>query len=120
MQVRRLEAEDVSLIRAIDRSEHIDVQYAVVDGRLTERPVVMVEIPRWDAVGTGEHSVASHIEFCGPILAGGAALFGCFDGEDVMGLTVIDPTFERELAWLAWLHVSSAHRRRGAASALWA
>ncbi len=29
------------------------------------------------------------------------------------------PTFEPGLAWLATLHVSRTHRRRGVASALW-
>ena len=34
MQVSRLQAEDVSLVATIDRSEHVDVQYCVRDGEL--------------------------------------------------------------------------------------
>jgi hypothetical protein len=41
--VRRLEPTDVALVAAIDRSEHVDVQYRVEDGRLVETPVVMAD-----------------------------------------------------------------------------
>jgi hypothetical protein len=36
MRVQRLCAEDVSLVGAIDRSEHIDVQYRVSEGQLAD------------------------------------------------------------------------------------
>jgi ribosomal protein S18 acetylase RimI-like enzyme len=117
--VRRLGIDQVGLIGRIDRSEHVEVEYTVVDGQLTERPVSMTEIPPWDPVGTGPHSVAAEIAFCAPIVAGGADFLGAFDGEHLLGLAVIDATFEPGLAWLAFLHVSRPDRRRGAASALW-
>jgi len=120
VRVRRLGPGDVSLIAEIDRSEHVDVQYEVVDGRLTERPVVMTEIPQWDPSGSGPHSVAAHVDFCAPLIAGGANLLGAFDDERTAGLTVVDAAFEPRLAWLAFLHVSRPCRRQGAASALWA
>jgi ribosomal protein S18 acetylase RimI-like enzyme len=118
-EVRRLEADDLSLISMIDRSEHVDVQYAVIDGALTTRAVTMVEVPTWDATGNGPFSVAHHIEFCRPLLARGAVLFGVIDGAQPAGLVVVEPIFEPELAWLAWLHVSRTYRRRGVARALW-
>jgi GNAT superfamily N-acetyltransferase len=119
MRVTRLLAEDVSLVATIDRSEHVDVQYAVIGGRLTEQPVVMGDVPAWDPTGSGPHSVAAHIEFCRAAIAGGGVLLGAFDEATPFGLAVIDPGFEPRLAWLAFLHVSRPHRRRGAASALW-
>src|SRR4051812_13822874 len=120
MNVRRLEPSDVSLFASIDRSEHVEVQYRIEDGRLVEAPVVMADIPTWDPDGSGEHSVASHIAFCAAVVADGAALLGAFDDDsELMGLATVHPTFEPGLAWLATLHVSRAHRRRGAASALW-
>ena len=118
-EVRRLEADDVAMIARIDRSERVDVEFAVVDGALTERPVTMVEIPPWDLAGTGPHGVAAQIEFCRPLIAAGAVLLGVFADEQPTGLAVVEPTFEPELAWLAWLHVTRAHRRRGVAQALW-
>ena len=34
MNVRRLEPSDVALVASIDRSEHVEVQYRIEDGRL--------------------------------------------------------------------------------------
>lgn len=119
MHVRRLLADDVSLVAAIDRSEHVDVGYGVIDGLLTEQPVVMAEIPAWDPTGSGPHSVAAQIDFCADLVARGAVPLGAFDDERFVGLAVVDPSFEPRLAWLAFLHISRPDRRTGAASALW-
>ena len=105
-EVRRLEADDVAMIARIDRSEHVDVEFAVVDGALTERPVTMVEIPHADLTGTGPHGVAAQIEFCRPLIAAGAVLLGVFADEHPRprrGGAEVEP----ELAWLAWLHVDT-------------
>lgn len=120
MRIRHLDASDVSLIARIDRSEHVDVQYAVRGGQLVEAPVLMEDIPTWSDDG-GEHSITKMLEFCTPIVEGGASLLGAFtDDDDLAGLAIVDPTFEPPLAWLALLHVSRPHRRTGAATALWA
>src|SRR3954453_22921543 len=120
MNVRRLEPSDVDLVASIDRSEHVEVQYRIEDGRLVEAPVVVADIPSWDPDGSGAHSVATHGAVCASVVADGASLLGAFDDDgDLMGLATVHPTFEPRLAWLATLHVSRAHRRRGAASALW-
>ena len=120
MNVRRLEPSAVALVASIDRSEHVEVQYQIKDGRLVEVPVLMADIPAWDPDGSGDHSVASHIAFCASVVADGAALLGAFDDDgELMGLATVHPTFEPGLGWLATLHVSRAYRRRRAASALW-
>lgn len=118
-EVRTLRIDDLGLLAAIDRSEHVDVEYAVRDGRLVERPVSMAEIPPWDAEGNDFWSVAAEIAFCEPLIRNGAVLLGAFAGDVVLGLSIVDPAFEPAHAWLAFLHVSRPHRRRGAASALW-
>lgn len=119
VRVERLSAEDVVLMGLIDRAEHVDRQYQVVDGRLVDAPVFRADIPSWDPDGDAAHSVARHIELCADAVGAGAALFGAFDGETLLGLATVDPRLEPGLAWLATLHVSRPHRRRGAASALW-
>ena len=119
MRVRRLPAGDVSLIATIDRSEHVDSQYGVIDGRLVVQPVTIAEVPPWDSTGSGPHSVAAHVDFCASLVVGGAVLLGAFDEERPAGLAVVDPSFESRLAWLAFLHVSRPFRRQGAARALW-
>jgi GNAT superfamily N-acetyltransferase len=115
----RLGPDDVSLLASIDRSEHVDVEYAVVDGQLVERPVTISEIPAWDPVGKGEHSVAGYIESCTALLAGGGTFLGAFDADALAGVAIVNPAFEPRLAWLAFLHVSRPHRRHGAGRALW-
>lgn len=120
VNVRRLEASDVALVASIDRSEHVEVQYRMENGRLVEVPALIADIPAWDPDDSGQNSVASHMAFYASVVADGAALFGAFDDDgDLMGLASVHPTFEPGLAWLAALHVSRIHRRRGAASALW-
>ena len=53
MRVETLDVREVSLVAEIDRSEHVEVEYSVRDGRLTERPVTVAEIPSWDVTGDG-------------------------------------------------------------------
>ena len=120
METRRLGVEGVELVAAIDRSERIDVEYEVRNGEIVERPVGMVEVPPWDPVGDGPHTVAEVKEFCRRVVEGGGVVVAAFEGDDVAGLAVVDPGFAPELAWLAFLHVSRPYRRRGIASALWA
>jgi ribosomal protein S18 acetylase RimI-like enzyme len=119
MHVERLGAEDVSLVGAIDRSEHVHVQYGVSEGRLRQVPVTITEVPPWDPTGSGPHSVAAALEFCRSVVARGGVLLGAFDEDRTAGLAIVHPSFEPRLAWLAFLHVSRPLRRRGAAQALW-
>jgi predicted N-acetyltransferase YhbS len=119
VEVRLLGIGDVGVVAAIDRSEHVTIQYAVEDGRLVQRPVTMADIPAWDPTGDGPHSAAAKKAFCRECLRGGGELLAAYDGADVLGVAVVDGRFEPGLAWLAFLHVSRPHRRRGAATALW-
>lgn len=118
IEIRRLRPEDIGLIGEIDRSEHIDVSYTVEGGKLLSFPVDW-DVPSWSPDGTGEHSVAGFLEDWGPIVADGAAFLGAFDHDEVLGLAILDGSFEPCMAWFAFLHVSRRHRRRGVASALW-
>lgn len=118
-KVLRHGLEDLPLIGRIDRSEHIEVEFAVSQGRLVERPVTMPQVPPWDPVGTGPYSVAAQIAFCEPIVGRGADFFGAWDGDELLGVSVAESRFDDDAGWLAFLHVSRPHRRRGAASALW-
>jgi ribosomal protein S18 acetylase RimI-like enzyme len=119
MRVAALDADDVALVAAIDRSEHVETQYRVVDGHLQQVPAAITEVPAWDPTGSGPHSVAAEIDFCASVLARGGVLLGAFHAEAPVGLAIVHPSFEPGLAWLALLHVSRPFRRRGAAQALW-
>ena len=106
-------------VAGIDRSEHVDTQYQVVDGQLRLAPVQMVEVPTWDPQGSGDHSVAAQIAFCASAMDQGGVLVGAMDGERVVGLAIIDPAFEPSRAWLASLYVTRPYRRQGVAQRLW-
>jgi len=105
------------LLGAIDRTERVDVEYVVVDGALEARPVTgaKAEVAPWDA-----GRAAEMIRFAESVVDdhGGIVLGARVDGE-VAGVVVIAPAFEPGLAWFALLHVTSSHRRKGVASALW-
>lgn len=118
LEIRRLESGEIGLIGEIDRSEHMDIKYRVEEGMLVDRAIDL-DIPTWSRDGTGEFSVAGMIEFCRPIIERGAVFLGAFNGEEVLGLAVVDGSFEPKLAWCAFLFVSRRHRRRRVATALW-
>ena len=119
LEIRRLREVDLGLIARIDRSEHVEVEYTVRDGKLAQRAVSMADIPNWDPARTGPHSVTAQVEFCEPLIAAGALFLGAFDGKELLGLAVVDPSFEPSTAWLAFLYVSRPFRGRRVASSLW-
>lgn len=118
VEIRQLPGHDIALIGSIDRSEEIDIGYSVVDGDLIVRDGNWV-IPTWAPDGTGEHTVAHQIALWRPVIDRGALLLGAFEDQELLGLVILEPQFEPGMAWLAFLHVSRPHRRRGAATALW-
>lgn len=118
IEIRQLTLDDLRLIGEIDRSERQHVQYSVVDGQLQSNPFEF-DVPAWDPVGDGFHSIGSMIAFAGPIVERGAAFLGAFVGSDFAGLVIVEHHHEREMAWLALLHVDRSHRRGGVASLLW-
>jgi GNAT superfamily N-acetyltransferase len=121
ISIRRVGIGDLrAVVGGIDRSEHVDGEYAVVDGRLVERPVTMSEVPPFDPTGDGPHSVTAKAQFCVRVIDQHAGIaLAAFNRDRVAGLAVVAPAFEPPLAWFAVLHVNRADRRHGVASALW-
>jgi len=117
-QVRYLERHDIALLRQIDRTEELETEYRVEDGKLLAIESNVL-VPAWDQTGMGAHSVEQLIAFCDPLLAGGGQLLGVFEGQDVVGMGLIDPALKPGVGWLALLHVSNGQRRRGVGKALW-
>ena len=118
IEIRRLSPDEIRLIGEIDRSEHVNALHTVAGGHLVHRPVD-IDAPSWNRDGTGEHSVGALIEHWRPVVLDGADLLGAYDQNEFLGLVIVDGAFEPGMAWLAFLHVSRPHRRRGVASALW-
>jgi hypothetical protein len=69
-----------SLIAGIDRSEHVDVVYEVVDGVLREA----TGGPFDDAPAWSSEQIAEHVAFCEPVLARGGVLLAPDDGAGVV------------------------------------
>ena len=98
LEIRRLTSADLYLLGEIDRSEHVSGEYVVVGELLTKNRVDW-DIPTFDPVGTGEHSVHGQVEHWKRIVDRGAVLIGAFEGDQFLGLTIIDVSFEPGLAW---------------------
>jgi GNAT superfamily N-acetyltransferase len=113
-----LPSADLRLIGEIDRSEHVTVEYLVDRGQLITNTVDW-DVPTFDPEGNGEHSVYAQVEHWEPIVEQGSVLIGAFEGHEFLGLAIVDPVFESDLAWLAFLHVSRRYRRKGVATSLW-
>ena len=101
----------------IDRSEIVRVGFELHDGNLVRTS------GRWDVLdflkqGGGEHTVAQQVAFCRRHLASGATMIGAFDGEKLVGVGLLTPEIRPDLAQLAYLQVSSPHRKEGIASSL--
>ncbi|NND03502.1 MAG: GNAT family N-acetyltransferase [Acidimicrobiia bacterium] len=117
--IRTLEPPDIELLRQIDRSEQLDVVYAVVDGVLEARPDDFF-VPSWDLVGTGEHSIQAKLDQWRPYVEGGATLIGAFVAEEIVGLALVERNLRPGLGWLALFYTTRSHRRSGVGKALWA
>lgn len=118
IDVRFLAPGDIGLLREIDRSEQLEVEYSVEGGRLVPTKTDL-SVPPWDPSGSGDHSVRSLIDFCRPHLDEGAQLLGAFDDDAIVGMALVESALRPGLGWLALLHVSNGRRRGGVGQALW-
>ena len=118
IDVRFLTPGDIGLLGEIDRSEQLEIEYMVENGKLVSSETD-ISVPPWDASGSGEHSVNRLIAFCCTHLDRGAHLLGAFDQEAIVGMALVDPALRPGLGWLALLHVSNGRRRGGVGQALW-
>lgn len=109
---RWLEADEVVKIGDIDRSERIRVGYAYENGQLRKMDVNW-DAPAWFVEGDGDFTVASEIAFCREHLARNGRLYGAFSNEKLVGIGLLQPEIEPNVAQLAFLHVSREHRQEG-------
>jgi predicted N-acetyltransferase YhbS len=110
VRIRELERQEIRDLWSIDRAELVDKVYYHEDGELVLKP------EHHDTQGwpPGEP------ERYGPILIDcfdrGGTFYGAFDGETLIGATVLESRFigrERDQLQLKFLHVGRRHRRTG-------
>ncbi len=117
LHYRDLAAAELDRLREIDRAERITTAYELRDGSVVSRAVDW-DVPTWEE-GSGEHSVGLLVAFCRGHAAAGARILGCFTTEDrLVGIAIMTPEVEPEVAQLAFLHVSRDWRRQGIATEL--
>jgi ribosomal protein S18 acetylase RimI-like enzyme len=108
-------AHDLGRIGEIDRSEQVSVLYVHEHGEL--RAVQHeLDIPTWS-----EQEIAASVRKLEPKLAVGGTLVAAIDAGRLVGVGVLGGSFPGELLdelEVAFLHVSSGHRRRGIATRL--
>jgi GNAT superfamily N-acetyltransferase len=112
IQYRWMEADEVTKVREIDRSERTRTGYKMVGSEL-QRMEVNWDSPPWRGEGEGEHSVAGQISHCRDHLRRNGRMYGAFDGEKLIGIGIIQERIGEGMAQLAYLHVSSGYRQKG-------
>jgi GNAT superfamily N-acetyltransferase len=117
IEYRRLELEDLALIRDIDRAERIDAVY-VQRGTQLELRTGDFSAQAWDPAGVGEHSVAAQRAWLERWVTAGSVALGAFDGDRLVGIGVVTPHVRPDLAQLAYLYVSDGYRASGIGSRL--
>jgi ribosomal protein S18 acetylase RimI-like enzyme len=115
LRIEELEADDLDRIREIDRSESVRFLYIVERGAL-RRVESDLEIPTWDNA-----TIAKAKARLAPKLAAGGVLLGALLGDRLVGVAVLGGELfgpDSNRLELAFLYVSSSHRRRGVAKDL--
>jgi GNAT superfamily N-acetyltransferase len=117
INIRQLDKSDIGRIADIDRSEHVTVGYVIREGELIAEEVDW-QVPQWSTDDHPEWSVQARIEAWAPYLEQGGTMFGAFDGDVMVGVTMYQPKLTEDMAQLAILFVSNGYRRRGIAARL--
>ena len=115
--MRRLARTQLSRVREIDRTEHIDLIYEQRGTQLVERPGNW-SASAWDADRDGEHSVEAQRHALEHYVDARGIAFGAFVGGRLVGIGVVVPHVRPAVAQLAFLHVTQTLRAAGIGSRL--
>lgn len=107
-----MEPAELSRLGEIDRTETVDVIY-YQRGTVLEESAEHFDIPPWSPEGTHAHSVPDQVGFLEWHVSRGATAFGAFDGERLVGISLVTPHIRPGIAQLAYLHVSNGYRGQG-------
>ncbi len=110
VEFRPLRRDEIELIWTIDRREFIARTYRVEDGVLVLGPHDF-EVPGWHP-----DNVRTKTPLLYECHDRGGKFFGAFEGDEIVGIAVIDTVWRgqrRDLLQLEMLHVGRDHRRHG-------
>ncbi len=112
IDIRELPHTDLQRIAEIDRSEHVKREFEIQNGKLVSKPVDC-HIPNWSDDPSHDFSVHTQIRQWAPVLEKGGVLLGAFEGDNLAGLAILRYRLTKNMAQLAFLHVSNGYRRKG-------
>jgi len=113
IKIRPMEADEITRLGEIDRTEHITRDYKYENGGLREVEVDF-KVPPLHAEGEEDHSINRKINAWRPYLEkDGGLMFGAFDGDLLVGLVILRPRLTRDMAELAVLYISYGYRGKG-------
>lgn len=108
---------ELSRVAEIDRHERIEVLYEQHGAQLVERHGHW-DAAAWDPDGTREHSVAAKVREAEQYVDSGGVVVGAFADDRLVGIGIVLPHLQRQIAQLAFLHVSEPFRNTGVGSRL--
>ena len=119
-RIRKLKPEEIHLVRGIDRSEEIRAEYVcapAADGlglRLSRREL---DTPRVEA-NWGDQELASRCALWAENVNDGAAMFGAFRGEELIGFCIVARLDDSRTSELYSIFVDRRSRGQGVGKAL--
>jgi GNAT superfamily N-acetyltransferase len=115
MEIRKLTRTEIGLLEQLDRAETIERIYYQRQGQLS------LEAEHWEVPDWSPESKQSRIQALQAVFDRGASFFGAFDGDALIGMSVLDhnpvQSGDRRLN-LEGLWVSQAYRGQGIGKAL--
>ena len=110
MEYRQLTRGEIELIWTIDRREIVERVYRIEGGELRLGPGYF-DVPGWRA-----DTVRKTTPLLYAVFDRGGAFFAAFEGDQLVGVAVLDTVWRRargDLLQLEFLHVSRDYRGRG-------
>lgn len=104
IDIRRMDPSEIGRLSEIDRTEHVTKNCRMENGCLVTTEADW-RIGRWDA--------EKKIREWAPIVDGWRNMWGAFDGDTLVGISVYRPNLTGDTAQLALLHISRGYRRMG-------
>jgi GNAT superfamily N-acetyltransferase len=110
VEYRALRRDEIELVWTIDRREYIASLYRMVDGELRLEPL-NVDVPGWPPADERTYAPILYETF-----DRGGEFLAAFDGERLVGLSVLDTVWRgarSDLLQLEFMHVGRDHRGKG-------
>jgi GNAT superfamily N-acetyltransferase len=110
MNIRKINKEEISKLRDIDRSETVNQIYYAIDGSLVLRDK-HYDVPKWS-----DGALRGYMKALTELFDRGGVIFGVFDDEKMVGIMALGSKMigkNRDRIVLDFMHISKDYRKRG-------